>query len=128
MATIVIVLAVVAVLLVGLFVGGLVANRRHYRTRGGAYSRHVAEADRALEQARAADRGWDREVLESAARLALAEQRPDSSYEGLHLVLVDDQPGVEEDRAELVAVGPDGNAKLSLARRDPEGWVVEAIE
>lgn len=127
MTALAIVLAVLAGLLVLLFVGGLVASRRRDRARAPDYRRHLAEADRALEQARAADRGWDRAVLEETARLALAKERPTFSYEDLHLVLVDDRPGVEEDRAELLAVGREGEARLSLARRG-SGWAVDQID
>ena len=41
--------------------------------------------------------------MERAAREAVAEARPGSDYE-LYLVLVDDRPGVEEDRAQFMAV------------------------
>ena len=64
-------------------------------------------------------------MLEEAARKAVADARPGSAYD-LHLVLVDDRPGVTEDRAQFLAVG-DERVKVTLARRD-EGWVAERIE
>jgi hypothetical protein len=126
MSTLAIVLIVLAALFVILFVGGLVANRRHYGAAPAEYARHVAEADRALEQARAADKGWDRRALEDAAWRALAEERPNDSYDTLLVVLVDDRPGVTEDRAELVAAGPDAEARVVLSRREA-GWRAERV-
>jgi hypothetical protein len=124
--TVVVVLVVLAVVIAVFFVGGLLGARRHYRVGGTDWRRHVAEADRALEEARAADRGWDREHLEAAARSALEREHPDRRYEDLHLVLVDDRPGVEEDRAEMMAAGPEGEVLVQLARRT-HGWEVERI-
>jgi hypothetical protein len=90
------------------------------------YDRHVAEADRALEHARAADKGWDRSLLEAAARDALAQEKPGWPYEELALVLVDDRPGIAEDRAHFVAYGEDGQMRVVLARREA-GWTVELL-
>ena len=85
-------------------------------------------ADQALEQARAADRGWDRALIDAAARRGLDEHRPGFEPESLHLVLVDDRPGVEEDRAHLVAAAPDESVRLVLTR-DPSGaWGVERVD
>jgi hypothetical protein len=88
----------------------------------------VAAADQALEQARAEDRGWDRELLEAAARAALEEQRPGVAFRELHLVLVDDRPGVEEDRAHVVAVSDGAEARVVLARGADGAWACERIE
>ena len=48
--------------------------------------------------------------MEGVARSALSESRPDFSFGDLQLVLVEDRPGMEEDRAHFVALGPDGEA------------------
>jgi hypothetical protein len=126
MSTLAIVLIVIAVLLVLLFVGGLVVERR--RLNRPDFEADVASADRALETARAADRGWERELLDQAARSALAAERPDFGFDSLHLVLVDDRPGVEEDRAHLMASGSEGTARVVLTR-DAEGrWLHERVE
>jgi hypothetical protein len=127
MSILAIILIVVAVVVLLVLAGGLVAARRRHRAEleSGTFERSLAEADQALEQARAADRGWDRQVLEEAARQAVAEARPGGEYR-LHLVLVDDRPGVTEDRAQFLAVGDD-RVKVTLARRD-EGWVAERVE
>ena len=103
------VIAIVAIVVIGipllLFLGGLIAARRRSVRDAGQYAESLAGADQALEQARAADRGWDRELIEAAARDALRAEAPDWSYERLDLVLVDDRPGVEEDRAHFLATG-----------------------
>lgn len=127
MSTLGIILIVVGAVLVLLFIGGLLGASRR-RERGEAdYSRNLAEADRALEQARAADKGWDRPLLEAAAREALAAERPGWPYDDLALVLVDDKPGIEEDRAHFVASGGDGEARVVLARRNGN-WALERVE
>ena len=126
MSIVAIVIVVILVVMVTLFVGGLVAARRRSVNMAGSYTRHLDEADRALERARAGDKGWDRELLEQAAHNALAAQVPDFEYVALHLVLVDDPPGIEEDRAHFVASGEDGHQRLILARRE-EGWVLDRL-
>ena len=124
MSTLAIVLIVIAVILVLVFVGGLLATRKRAEAGAADYARHVAAADQALEDARATDRGWDRALLEDAARSALSEQHPGFAYDALHLVLVDDRPGIEEDRAHFAAVGADGERRVVLVR-GAAGWSAE---
>jgi uncharacterized protein (UPF0262 family) len=126
MSVLAIVLIVAAAVILLVLVGGTVAARRRARAGEGMFDESLAAADRALEEARAEDKGWDRDLLEEAARQAVAEARPGSSYE-LHLVLVDDRPGVTEDRAQFLAVEGDERIRVTLARRD-EGWVPERID
>jgi hypothetical protein len=126
MSALAIVLIVIGVLILLLLLGGAAVARR--RADGVDYAQHVAAADQALEAARAADRGWDRAMLEQTARDALSAQRPGWSYSELHLVLVDDRPGVVDDRAHLVALGSDGEARLVLTRGAGGDWVVEQID
>jgi hypothetical protein len=126
MSTVVIVLIVLAALLALLFVGGLFAVRRRDSEHAPEYARHLAEADHALEQARASDRGWDRALMEQVAHDALAGERPDASYERLELVLVDDRPGVEEDRAHFEAVGSGERLRVVLTRSQA-GWSAEQV-
>ena len=126
MSTLAIVLIVIAVLLVLLFIGGLVVERRRLNRPG--LDADIASADRALETARAADRGWDRDRLDEAARAALESERPGFSWESLQLVLVDDRPGVEEDRAHLVATGSEGSARVVLCRDADGRWSSERVE
>ena len=118
-----IVLIVIAAVLILLFVGGYIASRR----RTEHWSEHVAQAERALEAAFATDRGWDRDLLHSAARDALGSHKPGWEYTDVHLVVVEDKPGVEQDRAQLVAVGQDGEARVVLARSADGGWRVESV-
>jgi cbb3-type cytochrome oxidase subunit 3 len=127
MSTLGIIVIIVGAVLVLFFIGGLIGASRRRQHGEADYSRHLAEADRALEQARAADKGWDKPVLEAAAREALAAERPGWPYDELALVLVDDKPGVEEDRAHFLASGGDGEARVILARRNG-GWALERVE
>src|SRR5436190_15981884 len=96
MSTVAIVVVIAAALLLLLIAGGFLAARRQ-ATRPGVDDR-IRAVDRALEQARAGDRGWDRDTMSQTARQALAEQRPELEVETIDLVLVDDRPGVTEDR------------------------------
>ena len=126
MSVLAIILIVIAVLAVVLFIGGLIYSRR--RLNDPALERHIRGADQALEQARANDRGWDRALLEEAARRMLATERPEFGVERLHLVLVDDRPGVEEDRAHMLAMGDDGEAKIVLTRDQDGQWILDRVE
>lgn len=126
MSTLAIVLIVLAALVALLFIGGLAGARRRDRVQAPYYARHLAEADHALEQARASDRGWDRTLMEQVARDALSDQHPGVAYERLELVLVDDRPGVQEDRAHFEAVNEAGRLRVVLARSEA-GWAAEQV-
>jgi hypothetical protein len=128
MSTLAVVLIIVGIVVVLVFIGGLVAVRRRDERQAGVWADHVRAADAALEQARALDRGWHRETMEEAARTALREQAPDHAYDELHLVLVDDQPGVDEDRAHFVAVGADKHMRVVLLRTGDDRWAAERVE
>jgi hypothetical protein len=41
-------------------------------------------------------------------------------------VLVEDRPGTDEDRAQMVAVGDDGELRLVLSRHG-DGWVADSV-
>ena len=126
MSVLAIVLIAVGVLAVLLFTGGLVVARRRLNRHD--FSADVARADRALEQARAADRGWNRQLLDDAARRALGVERPSFDWRSLELVLVDDRPGVDEDRAHLLAVGEQESVRVVLARDRSGDWVAERVD
>ena len=126
MSTLTIVLLVVAAVVVLFFVGGLLGARRRDREHAPVYAQHLAEADQALEQARAADRGWDRDVMERVAREALADAHPGTTFERLDLVLVDDRPGVHEDCAHFEARHGDRPVRVVLARGDA-GWTAHQV-
>jgi hypothetical protein len=127
MSVIVIVLIAVGAILLLFFIGGLFYTVRRYQRLGRDFYRHLAAADQALEQARAEDKGWDRAALEAAARAGLAAERPGWAYDNLHLVLVDDRPGVMEDRAEFLAVGAEGMVRVGLVRNE-SGWAHDRVE
>ena len=118
---------VLAALLILFFVGGVLGARRRAREMAPAYARHLSEADHALEQARAADRGWDREVMEDVARTALERERPGATFDQLNLVLVDDRPGVAQDTAHFEALDGDRPVTVVLGRGEA-GWSVERID
>jgi hypothetical protein len=126
MSPVAIIVIVLLVLLVLLFVGGLLGARRRAEHTADELDSRIAAADRALEAARAADRGWDPVLLEEAARVALERERPDFHYDKLHLVLVDDRPGTEHDRAEMAAVGDEGVLRVLVTRRG-DSWVAEKV-
>jgi hypothetical protein len=126
-STLGIILIVLGVIVVLFAIGGAVVVARRYRAQNATFGPHVEAADSALEQARALDKGWHRETMEEAARAAVAESRPGWTYDDLHLVLVDDRPGVSEDRAHFMAVGSDGQARVILAR-EGDRWVAERVE
>lgn len=121
-------LVVIAGLLVALFLGGLAGARRRARALEPRFAADVADADRALERARAADRGWDRTVLEELATRAVASHDPGFSLREVHLTLVEDLPGVEQDRARLVAVDDHDGRLAVLVTRSGGEWAVERVE
>ena len=111
-----------------LIVLGLLGARARDRRGAGAWEEHVRSADAALAAAAATDRGWHREAMEFAAREALEEARPGWSYGDLHLVLVDDRPGIEEDRAHFVAIDDDGQQARVVLCREGDRWSAERVE
>jgi hypothetical protein len=128
MSILAIILIAVGVLLAVLLALGFLGARTRDRRRAGTWAQHVAEADSALEQARAADRGWDRGLMEAAVRGALERSRPGWTYDDLHLVLVDDRPGTEEDRAHFVAVGDGGEEARVVLERQGDQWSAERVD
>ena len=126
MSVIAIVAIVVGAVLILLFVGGFVAARR--RASHPEAAERIRAVDRALEQARASDRGWDRERMAAAAGQAIRDGRPDFEWERVELVLVDDRPGVTEDRAHLVATGAHGSVRVILARKEGGEWFAQELD
>ena len=114
-------LIIVLILLVILAVGGVIARNRQLEKSRPAFERALAQVDRDLAAAAASDRGWDRELLESAARRISAEQlgaEPDE----LTLVEVIDKPGTEEDQAVFDVSAGGERHRVVLGRRDGD-WV-----
>jgi hypothetical protein len=128
MSTLAIVLIVFGVIVLVAVILGLLGTRRRDDLRAPRWEEHVRAADAALADAAATDRGWQREVMEQAARAALAEMRPDWAPRDLLLVLVDDKPGVEEDRAHFVAVNEGGDEARVVLARQGDLWVAERVE
>jgi hypothetical protein len=116
-AIIVIVFAVIVVLLI---VGGLVANARRARGDEDQLRIAVREADQALALARAGDRGWERGVLEAAAREAFAARSPAEVRE-LMLLQVIDRPGTEDDQALFRVITDAGSEEILLVRQG-DAW------
>ena len=126
MSTVAIVVIVIAAVLLLFFIGGYVVSRR--RTESPELDERIAAADRALEHARASDRGWDRAILERTALDALGTERPGGAWERVALVLVDDRPGVAEDHAVMSATGHSGKVRVVLARRADGDWFAELVD
>lgn len=120
MSVIAIIVVVFVVLVVLLIVGGLIANQRRTHAEEDADRLAVREADRALAQARASDHGWDRGLLEAAAREAFAARSPVEVRE-LQLVQVVDRPGTEEDQALFRVVTDVGSEEILLVRHG-DSW------
>jgi hypothetical protein len=111
------------VLVVLLFAGGIIATGRRRQAQRERLTATIEEADAALAAARASDRGWDREVIEAAARDAFAARHGGKAPADLHLVRVIDQPGTDADQAVFRAVVDLGRDEtITLGRRDG-AWV-----
>ena len=108
---------IVLVVLLILIVGGVLARRRQLARSRPAFERALAKVDHDLAAAAATDRGWDRGLLETAARRVYTEQYG-GEPETLTLVEVIDRPGTEADQAVFDAAG----RKVVLGRRDGE-WI-----
>jgi Flp pilus assembly protein TadB len=128
MSTLAIVLIVLGVIVLIALVLGFLGTRARDRQQAGTWEESVRSADAALAQAAATDRGWHRETMEQAARAALAELRPDWLARDLFLVLVDDRPGIDEDRAHFVAVADGGDEARVVLARQGDLWVVESVD
>jgi hypothetical protein len=115
-----IILLVVVLVVALLIVGGLAVNSRRYRQDERTLGDAVLTADQALATAHAADKGWDRPQLETAARDAFTARSKQPIRE-LHLVQVVDRPGTEEDEALFRVVTDGGEHDVRLGRRD-DGW------
>lgn len=121
MSTLAIVVIAVVGVLVLLLAGGIAGARRRARRDAPEFDRRLAEADRALQVALAGDRGWDPALLRRAADEALARSHPGVAFDPVHLVWVEDRPGVEEDRAHYDAHAGSERVRVVLTR-DRAGW------
>ena len=114
-------LIIVIVVLLLLAIGGYFARKRQLERSRPAFERSLEQVNRDLAAAAAQDRGWDRTVLEDAARRIYADERGGEPPD-LLLVEVRDRPGTDEDQAVFRC----GSEQLTLGRRDGQ-WVHESL-
>jgi type II secretory pathway pseudopilin PulG len=120
-STLGIILVVFAVLVVVLAAGGWVAATRRARARERKLLEELHEAEQALAKAHALDKGWDRAVLESAARDAAAARFGAQPVNALQLVQVIDRPGTDADQAVFRVQTADGDEhRITLGRSGGE--------
>jgi uncharacterized membrane protein len=118
-------LVIILLVLLVLAVGGVIARFMWLRRTESHFRERLEQANHDLAEAAAEDRGWDRDLLESAARRAYAEQRGDEPAQ-LLLVEVLDRPGTEDDAAVFRAEREGRHDTLRLGRKDGE-WVLESL-
>jgi type II secretory pathway pseudopilin PulG len=115
--TVEIVLLVVLVVVGLLVAGGWVAATRRARARERKLIEELQAAERALAQAHASDKGWDRALLEAAARDAAAVRFGDTPINAMQLVQVLDRPGTDADQAIFRVQTADGDEhRITLGR------------
>jgi Sec-independent protein translocase protein TatA len=114
-------LIIVIVVLVLLAAGGIIARTRQLKRSRPAFERNLAQVERDLVAAAAADRGWDRDHLEAAARRIGTEQLG-SEPEELTLIEVHDLPGTDQDEAVFEVRAGGQRHRLVLGRKDGD-WV-----
>ena len=114
-------LIIVLVVLVVLVVGGIIARNRQLASTRPAFERALAQVERDLVAAAASDRGWDRALLEAAAR-RIVHERFGSEPEELTLVEVVDKPGTDADQAVFDVSAGGARHRVVLGRRDGD-WV-----
>jgi Flp pilus assembly protein TadB len=120
-STLGIVLVVFAALVVVLAAGGWVAAAQRARARERKLLEELHEAEQALAKAHAMDKGWDRALLESAARDAAAERFGTQPVNALQLVQVIDRPGTDADQAVFRVETADGDEhRITLGRSGGE--------
>src|SRR5215216_1216152 len=103
----------------------MIARAMLQRRTEAQFKARLSQANHDLAEAAAADRGWDRETLEGAARRSYADQRGAEPAE-LLLVEVLDRPGTDEDVAVFRVEGEGRTETLTLGRRGGE-WVPESL-
>ena len=124
MSTLEIIIAVLVVLIVLLFIGGLIAVNRHAKALDDELTRRIEAANEALADAHAQDKGWKRESLEKAARSAFEAEHPDVVIDSLHLVQVVDRPGTEADQAVFHVLSGGTTLTVTLGRNDSKWTAV----
>jgi hypothetical protein len=118
-----ILLGALAVAIVLLFIGGYYANSRRNQVLSKRLHAEIEAADAALAAARAQDRGWEREIIETAARDAFTARRGGGDIRELHLVEVVDHPGTDADQAVFRVLATDGTDETIVLGRREGSWV-----
>ncbi len=121
LSTLGLILIIVLVVVLVLATGGYVAATRLAKGRESALQGELAQAEDALAQAHALDKGWDRAMLEAAAAAAAAERVGAGAVGKPQRVQVIDQPGIAADQAIFRFESPDGGEhRITLGRAGGE--------
>jgi hypothetical protein len=118
-----IIILVLVVLVIALAIGGYVASGRRQRADRGTLDAELEAANAALAVAHLGDKGWERALLEEAAKAAFA-QRSAAEVRELQLVQVVDRPGTEDDQAVFRVITDHGSEYLHLDRHG-DAWVAK---
>jgi type II secretory pathway pseudopilin PulG len=121
-----VIVILIGVLMLVALVGAAATSRRN-RANAGKFSADLTAVDRQLASAVAADRGWERTTLETAARAEFAAQRPGNDITDLDLTQIVDEPGTDADLAVFRVATPAGTSRLTLGRRGGE-WYAMSLE
>jgi hypothetical protein len=112
---------IILIVLLLLAIAGYFVRTAQLKRSRPAFEASLEKVNRDLTTAAAQDRGWDRAVLEDAARRIYADERGGEPPD-LELVEVRDRPGTDADQAVFRC----GREHLTLGRRDGE-WVHESL-
>jgi uncharacterized protein (UPF0333 family) len=121
--TLEIIILVLVVIVLALAIGGYVASGRRQRADRGKLDAELEAANAALAVAHLDDKGWERSLLEDAAKAAFAE-RSAAQVRELQLVQVVDRPGTEDDQAVFRVITDHGSEYLHLDRHG-DAWVAK---
>ena len=122
MSTLDIVIIVVVIFIGLLAAGGWAAATRRAKSRELKLLEDLHVAEQELAKARAMDKGWDRALLESAARDAAAARFGSEPVGALHLVQVIDRPGTDADQAVFLVRTADGDEHWITLGRTGGVW------
>jgi len=118
-----IVLLVVLVIVAALASLGYVATRRRAHADDDRLLAQLNVAEGALSQARATDKGWDRELMEAAARAVVTERFGSAAaIDVVQLVQVVDHPGTDADVAVFRVLTIDGDEHHITLGRHAGAW------